>query len=399
VIVNASQITADSDASVIWETILQEAVRHRVSDIHVLAQQGRHELHLRVDGDLRLQGEMPSDLARRLISHVKAAAEMDVAETRRPLDGHIRQQVQGRGIDMRVCTLASQHGQDMVVRVFDREVSLLDLEELGLLREQLGVIEDLLARPTGLVLVTGPTASGKTTTLYAMLRRLAGGTRKIMTIEDPIEYDLAGVNQTQVNPRIGVTFAVMVAALLRQDPDVIMVGEIRDEETARTAVRAANTGHLVLATTHAVRAARALETMLSLGVHPYFLAASLRATVAQVLVKRVCEQCKTELPETADIVLDDAVRRRLGEGAQPRLYLGQGCEACDGTGYRGRTALFEVFAASDHVRSLVLQRRPVLEIERAYQEEGVLRLEETAKLAAVRGVTTMEEIVRVLPSV
>jgi general secretion pathway protein E len=239
----------------------------------------------------------------------------------------MRARVEGRCIDLRISTVPTLHGQDMVVRIFDRTLNLMDLTELGLLGKQLDAVEDIIQQPHGLILVSGPSGSGKTTTLYAMLRRLAGKGRKIITIENPVEYDLPGVNQTQVNPRIGVTFARMLTAILRQDPDVIMVGEIRDMETAVTAVRAANTGHLVLATTHANRASRAVETMLSLGVHPYFLSLTLRAVIAQVLVKRVCPHCSTPLQESTEPILDPTVRDCMPEGAAAKLVHGAGCAA------------------------------------------------------------------------
>jgi type II secretory ATPase GspE/PulE/Tfp pilus assembly ATPase PilB-like protein len=256
----------------------------------------------------------------------------------------------------------------------------------------------MIQRPHGLILVSGPTGSGKTTTLYAMLRQLTGDRRKIITIENPVEYDLDGVNQTQVNPRIGVTFAIMLRAILRQDPDIIMVGEIRDEETAITAVRAANTGHLVLATTHATRASRAVETMLSLGVHPYFLAVSLRGVIAQVLVKRICPNCKTALPETADMIVDERIRPHLHADGPPCLYQGAGCPECFNTGYHGRMGLFELFLPNDQAKDLILRRASASELEKAMVQTNTLTLEEAGKLAALNGQTTMEEMVNILPS-
>jgi len=309
----------DADPILVWEAIVSKAIAAGVSDIHMLSQQDGVELAFRLDGDMHHQGVLPDDFARRTISHVKTMADIDLGESRRPTEGRMKIEVDGRPVDLRVSAVPTIHGQDMVVRIFDRTISLRELVELGLHAEQLDLLEDMIQRPHGLILVSGPTGSGKTTTLYAMLRRLAGKGRKIITIENPVEYDLPGVNQTQINPRIGVTFSTMLAAILRQDPDIIMVGEIRDEETAVTAVRAANTGHLVLATTHATRASRAVETLLSLGVHPYFLAIALRGVIAQVLVKRICPQCKQVLPETADMVVEDAIRSRLTSPA-PSLY-------------------------------------------------------------------------------
>jgi len=399
-------VDEQSDPVLVWEAIVSRAVTERVSDIHVLAQKDGFELAFRIDGDLHRQGTLEAQFGRHLISHVKTMADIDLGETRRPTDGRMKLSVpitsgpdagSTRHVDLRVSTVPSISGQDMTVRVFDHTVSLMRLSELGMLDEQLEVTYDMLSRPHGLVLVSGPSGSGKTTTLYAMLQHLAGTTRKINTIEDPVEYDLEGANQTQVHPRIGVTFATMLSAILRQDPDIIMVGEIRDEETAITAVRAANTGNLVLATTHATRASRSIETMLSLGVHPYFLAVALRGVMAQVLVKRICPKCSAALQDTADMIIDPEVRKRLGSDVEPRLHMGTGCEECFGTGYRGRMAIFEQFIPNDEVKQLILDRRPAVEIDRAIADTEMLTLERAGKLAALQGLTTMEELVRVLP--
>ncbi|MFW6155668.1 MAG: GspE/PulE family protein [Planctomycetota bacterium] len=392
-------ISDDADPVLVWEAIVNAAARHVVSDVHLAAQRDGYDLGFRIDGDMHPQGRIAPDFARRLVQHVKSVAGIDLAEHRRPTEGRLKLTIDKRTIDLRVSVVPTIHGQDMVVRVFDSTVSLMDIGELGLLPEQLDHLRDMSSRPNGLILVAGPSGGGKTTTLYAILRDLTARHRKIVTIEDPVEYDLEGINQTQVNTRIDVTFARLLTALLRQDPDIIMVGEVRDKETAVTAVRAANTGHLVLATTHATRASRAIETMLSLGVHPYFLSVALRAVIAQVLVKRICPHCKTPLPETADMIVDDAVRRRLPEDADAHLHQGAGCEDCGGTGYSGRMGLFELFIPDENIKDLVLKRRGSAEIDRAARESDMLTLEQSGKLAALRGKTTMEQLVDVLPGV
>jgi type II secretory ATPase GspE/PulE/Tfp pilus assembly ATPase PilB-like protein len=392
-------ISSDADPMLVWSAMIDQAVRGRVSDVHMMAQDGGYELLFRVDGDLRSQGTFAREFARRLINHVKSAAEMDVAESRRPTEGRMKAVVDGRPVDLRIGTVPTIHGQDMTVRILDRGISLLDLPQLGMLHDQLDYAQDAITRPSGLILIAGPSGSGKTTTLYAMLRHLAGRGRKISTIEEPVEYNIPGISQAQVNAHIGVTFASLLSAILRQDPDVIMVGEVRDQATAVTAVRAANTGHLVLATTHATRASRALETMLSLGVHPYFLAVALRCVIAQVLVKRICPQCRTALPETADMILEPEVRRRLEPGVSTHLYQGAGCEACQGSGYRGRLALFEMLLPGDQVRKQILDRRPADEIGSACASGGMLTLEQAGKIAAVTGLTSLEEVVDTLPMV
>jgi len=392
-------VSDEADPSLIWETIVGHASRAGVSDIHLMAQEEAFELAFRLDGELHSQGLLSHEFSRRMISHVRTAASIDIAEHRRPTEGHMRICVDGRDTDLRISAVPTLFGLDLVVRLFDRTLSPLDLNELGLLEQQLERVQDMIQRPHGLILVSGPSGCGKTTTLYAMLRRLTGTGRKIMTIEDPIEYGLHGVNQTQANPRIGVTFASMLTAILRQDPNIIMVGEIRDEETAVTAVRAANSGHLVLATTHANRASRAVETLLSLGGHPYFLVQTLLAVIAQVLVKRLCPHCRTPLPGTADTILDPTVRSYLPGGTSPQLFRGTGCDRCFGTGYKGRMGLFEVFIPDDHTKQLILNRKSAVELERAATKARMIAMEHAGKLALFTGQTTMEELVGTLPVV
>ncbi|MFW6146613.1 MAG: GspE/PulE family protein [Planctomycetota bacterium] len=386
----------DADPTLVWEAIVSRAIDARVSDIHVLSRRDGAELAFRLDGEMLSQGMLDDQFARRMVSHVKTVSAIDLGESRRPTEGRMRIDTDERAVDLRVSAVPTIHGQDLVVRVFDRTISLLDLGELGLLDDQREIIEDMIQRPHGLILVSGPTGSGKTTTLYAMLRRLTGRGRKILTIENPVEYDLEEVNQTQISPKIGVTFSTMLTAILRQDPDIIMVGEIRDEETAVTAVRAATTGHLVLATTHAIRASRAVETLLSLGVHPYFLSIALRGVVAQVLVKTICPHCKQALPETADLVVDDALHDRLDHPATG-LYQGTGCDHCYGSGYAGRQGIFELFTPDDAIKQLILSRSPATDIEAVMRSRNLLTLEQAGKLAALNGRTTMEEVIDILP--
>ncbi|HHH76588.1 MAG TPA: hypothetical protein ENL03_06155, partial [Phycisphaerae bacterium] len=290
------------------------------------------------------------------------------------------------------------HGLDMVIRIFDHTVRLIDLDTLGMVPDQLEHVQDMISRPSGLILIGGGSGSGKTTTLYAILRKIANAGRKIMTIENPVEFDLDGVNQTQTNPRIDLSFAEMLRAILRQDPDVIMIGEIRDELTAATAIRAANTGHLVLATIHAQSASRAIESMLSLGVNPYFFTAALRCTIAQVLVKRICPHCSTALPETAHMPLDPAVAKSIPENLQRRLHQGKGCPKCHNSGYNGRLGLFEMFLPDDETRNLILQGASSDTIDAAAARQNMLSLTQTGQLAAFTGLTTIEQVVQSLPA-
>jgi type II secretory ATPase GspE/PulE/Tfp pilus assembly ATPase PilB-like protein len=392
-------ISDDANPTLVWEGVVSNAVEARVSDIHCLATKDGYELAYRLDGELRLQGSFAGDLGRRLINHVKSIAGMDVGEYRRPCEGRLKTDVNGRVVDLRISCIASIHGQDMVVRIFDHTVQLLSIDELGMIDSQINYARDMVTRPSGLILVCGGSGSGKTTTLYAMLREMSRKGRKILTIENPVEFDLDGVNQTQVNPRINVTFASMLRAILRQDPDVIMVGEIRDEETANTAVRAANTGHLVLATIHATTASRAVESMLSLGVHPYFFNVALRCVIAQVLVKRICSHCKTELPETGDMVIDETIRRYLSSTKEYNLAQGKGCDHCFNTGYRGRVGIFELLIPDEEIRQLILQEASADRLEHTAAKSKMLTLEQAGKLAAVSQLTTMEEIVDAMPTV
>jgi type II secretory ATPase GspE/PulE/Tfp pilus assembly ATPase PilB-like protein len=374
------------------------AVKHRVSDIHLTAQKLGCNLLLRIDGQLYPQTQLAPELSRKLIGHVQSIAGMDVAEHRKPHEGRLKADVADRNVELRISVVPTLHGQDMVVRVFDRAIGLFSIDELGMLENQQDVIDDIIERPNGLILVSGPTGSGKTTTMYSMLRMIAGAGRKICTIENPIEYDLNGVSQTQISPRVGLGFAEMLTALLRQDPDVIMVGEIRDTETARTAVRAANTGHLVLATTHASRASRAIETMLFLDVHPFFLATALRCVIAQVLVRTICPECRTELPETGEMLIEPKIRELLTDADEAHLSQGEGCPACHQSGYQGRRGLFELFVPDETTRTMILNRAPAGEIDEYIETAETLSLTDVGKLAALRGQTTIEEIVSVLPN-
>jgi len=381
-----------------WTHIVEEAVTHRVSDIHLSTQRLGCDLLFRIDGRLYPQTQLDLDLSRRLIGHVQSIAGMDVAEHRKPHEGRLKVEIADRQVELRISVVPTLHGQDMVVRVFDRTVGLMEIDELGMLDDQQNVIDDIIERPNGLILVSGPTGSGKTTTMYSMLRLIAGSGRKICTIENPIEYDLQGVSQTQISPRVGLGFAEMLTALLRQDPDVIMVGEVRDAETARTAVRAANTGHLVLATTHASRASRAIETMLFLDVHPFFLATALRCVIAQVLVRTICPKCRTELPETGEMLIEPKVREMLTDADEAHLSQGEGCASCHQSGYQGRMGLFELFVPDETTRKMVLNRAPAGEIDEYIAQAETLSLTDVGKLAALRGQTTIEEIVSVLPN-
>jgi type II secretory ATPase GspE/PulE/Tfp pilus assembly ATPase PilB-like protein len=379
--------------------LLEHAATLYASDVFFTANEKHIAVGLRHLGMLRLVSVIPSDLGRRCIAHIKAVAGMDVAEKRRPLDGRcIYQRENGQAIDLRINTLPTLYGEDVTLRLLDRDNRLLDIDHLGLMRRDYNEMLNLLNSPSGLVLVTGPTGSGKTTTLYACLAYLNNGERKINTIEDPVEYAVAGIRQSQVNPKIELDFPEMLRGVLRQGPDVIMIGEVRDPATAETAVRAANSGHLVLATLHAPVAAGAIQSMLSLGVHPHFLASSLLGVIAQRLVRTLCPECKKSFEMDESMHTFDEVARWLEPGQGQVLHGPAGCAACHMTGYAGRTGVFEVLTISRAIRPLILQRQPIQTIRDKGVEEGMIEFKHSALLKVARGETSVEEVFRAVPS-
>lgn len=389
---------SETAAPDLWNHLVKAAVVNHASDIHMASQIDGLYISLRVDGVLREQGVVfPVDAAWRLINHVKVMGEMDLGERRRPQSGRSRVVVQDHSVDLRISALPTNHGQDLVIRVLDATFSLLELEQLGMRQRELNRIMGLLSSPSGLILVTGPTGAGKTTTLYAMINRLRDGSRKIITIENPIEYDLPGINQSQVNYRLGVDYGALLPTVLLQDPDVIMIGEVRDPETARAAVQAAVTGQLVFATLHSVGAVRAIESLLHMGVHRHFLAQSLRGVVSQNLVRRVCSDCAQRISETESILPLEEIKSLLGPEDHPALAIGRGCDACYQSGYRGRMGLFEIMVADDSIRRLIESDAPTGPIRQAALAGGMIPIQQMGKLAAFLGQTTVEELLRTVP--
>ena len=349
---------------------------------------------VRLDGRVCPQGTLSADLGQRLVNYIKVTAGMEPSERRRPQDGRITRDIDGRPVDLRIAIFPTNHGESVAVRIQDRDAALLSMEDLGLARQQLSALSSLIDAPSGLVLVSGPTGAGKTTTLYAILRRLADGSRKIITVENPIEYDLPGIDQSEVNYKIGVDYASLLRAGLRQDPNVIMIGEVRDSETAQAVVRAANSGRLVFATTHAVQAASAVESLISLGAHPHFVGRSFRGAIAQTLVRRLCPYCTVPLAETTDTQLLEDVRHLLEPNEKPTLSLGRGCPHCRHTGYRNRLGVFEVLVAGEQVREMIARGAPAREVAEAARRARMIGISEAAKLAALRGLTSVEELVQ-----
>lgn len=385
---------ADLQPREIWNRIITVSVRERASDIHITSQGPRTHVSVRLDGRLCPQGSLPNELGQRLINHVKVASRLDPAERRRPQDGRLDEEIDGRPIDIRIGILPTRHGESVAIRIQDRDAALLDVDSLGLEPHQLSAVTQLIRSPSGLVLVTGPTGAGKTTTIYAVLRHLADGSRKVITVENPVEYDLPGTDQAEANYKIGMDYATLVRAALRQDANVIMIGEVRDPETAEAVVRAANSGRLVLATTHAIHAAAAVEGLVALGAHPHFVGRSFRGAIAQTLVRRVCKYCIEGLEETADGNLVEDVRHLLAPGEKPRLSLGRGCPHCRHTGYRGRTGVFEVLVANEAIRNMISRGAPSRDVYDVAVKNGMMTIGQAGKLAALRGQTSIEELLQ-----
>ena len=372
--------------------IIFRAVETQASDIHFEPFEDRLGVRFRYDGVLHEMDSQPARLIAAVISRIKIMARLDIAERRLPQDGRIKLAVRGRSVDFRVSTIPALHGESVVMRVLDRGSVRFDYGRLGLSSAVTDQLRTALEEPNGIVLVTGPTGSGKTTTLYTGLAELNVTERKVVTIEDPIEYQLAGINQIQIRPQIGLTFATLLRAILRQDPDVIMVGEIRDLETAQIAAQAALTGHLVLSTLHTNSAAAAITRLRDMGLEDYLQTAVLRGVLAQRLVRRLCHSCR------APLHLDDALAQRLGIPAEQvaSLWHAVGCSECRHTGYRGRIAIAEYLVPSPAIVRLILARADHTAIERQAVSEGMKTLFQAGIDAACEGETTVEEVMRII---
>ena len=368
--------------------LLLEALQARASDVHLEGYARSLRVRYRVDGVLRDAPSPPAHLMPAVISRLKIMAELDIAERRLPQDGRIRLRLQDRPVDVRVSTLPTLHGESVVLRLLDTESGRAALDALGMAADTLERFRAAIARPHGIVLATGPTGSGKTTTLYAAVDHIRTGREKILTVEDPVEYELAGVPQVPVNEKAGVTFATALRALLRQDPDILLVGEIRDGETAEVSTQAALTGHLVLSTLHTNDAPGALTRLVDLGVAPYLVASTVEAVLAQRLVRTICEGCREEV---ALAMPDEPIA-----GAPPaRAWRGAGCDACSGTGYRGRTGIYELLLMDDELRAEVMRRRGSTELHRLAVARGMRTLHADGMRAVREGITTLEEALRV----
>jgi general secretion pathway protein E len=379
--------------------LIDYAILMPASDIFFAGDEEELTVSVRHLGVVQTVAVVPAEMGRKFISHIKALAGMDVSEKRLPQDGRwIYRDDDGQVLDLRVNMIPTMHGEDLALRILSRSMKLYQVHELGLAKSQLEELQSMLGSPGGLILFTGPTGSGKTSTLYAALMQLNDGKKKINTIEDPIEHAIAGIRQSQVNTQIDLGFSTLLRNILRQSPDVIMVGEVRDPETAETAVRAANSGHLVLGTIHAPIAAGAVQSMRSLGVHPHFLATSLLGVVSQRLVRTLCEQCKQSFDLSMAPHTFDDVRIWLGAQEGHRLFAAKGCPSCQMLGYGGRTGVFEIMRITRRLRDLISDGRPTREIREAAAEEKMMELRHAATLKVAQGITSTEEVFRMIPS-
>jgi len=379
--------------------IIQKAAESGASDIHIEPFEGQLKVRYRVDGLLREVDSPPLQSAAAVISRVKIMANLNIAERRLAQDGRFKQRVRGVEYDLRVSTVPTIYGESVVMRLLQRDAAAMDFASLGFNDQQEQVMRDILATPHGILLVTGPTGSGKSTTLYAALRHLNQPERMIITVEDPVEYNIRGINQMQVKPQIGLTFANALRSIVRQDPDVIMIGEMRDTETAEIAVQSALTGHLVLSTLHTNDAAGSVMRLLDMGVQDYLLTSAVIAIQAQRLVRTLCTECREPYTPTETVVKRWGLDRfAVADGKSVTLHRPKGCDACGDTGYTGRLAIVEILRMSDQIRDLVLKRCDVGDIARLAMDEGMVTMRDDGLAKAVAGLTTIEEVLRVTPA-
>jgi len=369
--------------------LIFDAIKQGASDIHIEPHEKRLVVRYRIDGVLFEAMNPPAGMHAAVVSRMKIMANLDIAERRLPQDGRIRTMVHGRHVDLRISTVPTQYGEKTVVRILDNRSIMLGLEQLGFSEDMLTILHKQIDRPNGIVLVTGPTGSGKTTTLYSCLRCMDGAKMNISTVEDPVEYHLGFANQIQVHERIGMSFSAALRALLRQDPDVIMLGEIRDSETAHIAVQASMTGHLVLSTLHTNDAPSSVTRLINIGVEPYLISAAVNAVLAQRLVRRICPECKEPF-KSAD---DDMKEFLSTHGFDPdKIFKGRGCDKCRNTGYRGRVGIYELLVLDDVARDLVVRNPNVTELRRICKERGMVTLREDGLAKVATGATTIEEV-------
>ncbi|HNP89494.1 MAG TPA: ATPase, T2SS/T4P/T4SS family [Candidatus Woesebacteria bacterium] len=391
------EVIREAPIAKIVSTILEFAMRSRASDIHIEPEEDKTRVRYPIDGILHEKLILPKNVHEALISRIKILSDLKIDEKRIPQDGRFNFRADDMEVDLRVSTLPTVHGEKVVMRLLKKSGKIPTLPELGLRGQALRNLDDAILRPHGIILVCGPTGSGKTTTLYSVLSKINLVKVNIVTIEDPVEYKIAGVNQVQINPQAGLTFAAGLRAFLRQDPNVVMVGEIRDRETTDLAIQASLTGHLVFSTLHTKSSAQALPRLLDMNAEPFLLASSVTCIMAQRICRRICQECKEEVPPSAEVEADfkNVLGKLYPEGKKPVLAKGKGCETCNGTGYLGRIGIFEVLPVSEKISRLILERAPAIDIEKQACEEGMVTMKQDGYLKVLEQVTTLEEVLRV----
>jgi type IV pilus assembly protein PilB len=394
-----NEVIREAPIAKIVTTILEFAMKSRASDVHIEPLEERTRVRYRIDGILHEKLVLPKKIHNALVSRIKILSDMKIDEKRIPQDGRFNFQTDDDEVDLRVSTLPTVYGEKIVMRLLKKSGAVPTMQELGIRGRALTNLEDAILRPHGIILVTGPTGSGKTTTLYSVLSKINTIKVNIVTLEDPVEYQMPGVNQVQINPQAGLTFASGLRSFLRQDPNIIMVGEIRDEETAELAVQASLTGHLVFSTLHTNSASGALPRLLDMKAEPYLLASSITAIVAQRVARKICADCKESYQPAPEIISD--IHNILGKLWTPELnkeqvlFKGKGCDQCANTGFRGRIGIFEVLPVTEKIGRLILERASATDIEKTAVSEGMITMKQDGYLKVVEGVTTIDEILRV----
>ncbi len=399
------QVIREAPVAKIVETILTFAVKARASDVHIEPQETRTRVRYRIDGILHEKLVLPREVHDSVVSRIKILAQMKIDEKRLPQDGRFSFRVGEEEVDLRISTLPTVHSEKVVMRLLKKSGKVPTLTELGIRGRALQNLEKAIVIPHGIVLITGPTGSGKTTTLYSILNKINTPRVNIMTLEDPVEYEMVGVNQVQINPMAGLTFASGLRSFLRQDPNIIMVGEVRDKETAELAVQASLTGHLVFSTLHTNSAAGALPRLIDMEVEPFLLASTMTMVVAQRVARKICQECKREVVPQPEVVTDiknvlgpiyEAWMRKQGlSGEQIKMYKGEGCKACGDTGYHGRTGIYEVLTITERVARMIVENASAAAIEKQAITEGMILMKQDGYLKALEGITTVEEVLRV----
>ncbi|MDD3927670.1 MAG: GspE/PulE family protein, partial [bacterium] len=386
------QMGEEAPVVTLVNNIIEQAINQRTSDIHIETMEKEMIVRFRIDGVLHDFMTIPRRMHAHVVSRVKIMAGMDIIERRLPQEGRFQARMETQELDVRVSSMPSCYGEKIVCRILNKSASVMSLEQLGFSQKHLKAFESMINKPHGMILVTGPTGSGKSTTLYAALNRLNSIQKNIITVEDPIEYQIRRINQTQVNNKVGMTFAVGLRSILRQDPDIIMVGEIRDGETAGMAIQAALTGHLVFSTLHCNDASSAATRLLDMGVEPFLISSSVILIIAQRLVRKICPRCKTEISRDEEVYAE--AKLRLGMEEDVKIYRGQGCPGCRNTGYFGRTSVYELLVPSERAREAIVNKESSANIRRIAAEEGMITLMQSGIEKIKAGVSTVEEVLR-----